>query len=137
MTTSPRRELIVRTRTEPPFWLAVAGIGFAWYCYCKNTELPGKIYNALGPISRIVENKYGFDEFYQKVFSGGSLALGRFLSKYADAGLIDGIIVNGTARTVRMFSGMMREGQTGKTFHYAFAIIIGLFALVTIFVWAR
>ncbi|MGB5709122.1 MAG: NADH-quinone oxidoreductase subunit L [Arenicellales bacterium] len=128
---------ILHGMMAPPFWLAVAGIGFAWYCYCKNTELPGKIYNALGPISRIVENKYGFDEFYQKVFSGGSLALGRFLSKYADAGLIDGIIVNGTARTVRMFSGMMREGQTGKTFHYAFAMIIGLFALVTIFVWAR
>ncbi len=128
---------ILHGMMAPPFWLALAGIGFAWYCYCKNTELPGKIYNALGPISRIVENKYGFDEFYQKVFSGGSLALGRFLSKHADAGLIDGIIVNGTARTVRMFSGMMREGQTGKTFHYAFAIIIGLFALVTIFVWAR
>ncbi|MGI9315753.1 MAG: NADH-quinone oxidoreductase subunit L [bacterium] len=120
-----------------PFWLAVGGIAFAWYCYCKNTALPGKIYDALGPLSRIVENKYGFDELYQKLFAGGSLALGRFFNRYGDAGLIDGVIVNGTARTVKMFSGMMREGQTGKTFHYAFAMIIGLFALVTIFVWAR
>ena len=121
----------------PPFWLALAGILFAWYCYCVNTTVPNKIYQALGPISKIVENKYGFDEFYQKVFADGSLALGRFFSKYTDAGLIDGIVVNGTARTVKMFSSMMREGQTGKTFHYAFAMIIGLFALVTIFVWTR
>ena len=121
----------------PPFWLALAGIVFAWYCYCKNTELPGKIYNAFGPLSRIVENKYGFDQLYQKVFSGGSLLLGRFFSKYTDQGLIDGAIVNGSARTVGLFSGILREAQTGKTFHYAFAMIIGLFALVSFFVWLR
>ena len=120
-----------------PFWLALAGIVFAWYCYCKNTELPGKIAAAFGPLTRIVENKYGFDEFYQKLFSNGSLVLGRFFHKVTDAGLIDGIIVNGSAKTIGMFSGMLREGQTGKTFHYAFAMIIGLFALITIFVWAR
>ena len=120
-----------------PFWLALGGIVFAWYCYCKNTALPGKIATAFGPVTRILENKYGFDAFYQKVFANGSLILGRFFSKYTDSGLIDGIIVNGSAKTVALFSSMMREGQTGKTFHYAFAMIIGLFALVTIFVWAR
>ncbi len=119
-----------------PFWLAVGGIGFAWYCYCKNRELPGKIADAFGPLTRIVENKYGFDAFYQKVFAGGSLMLGKFFNKYSEAGLIDGVIVNGSAKTVKLLSGMMREGQTGKTFHYAFAMIIGLFVLVTVFVWA-
>ncbi len=120
-----------------PFWLALGGILFAWYCYCRNKALPGKIAGAFGPLTRIVENKYGFDQFYQKVFAGGSLILGKFFHKYADAGLIDGVVVNGTAKTVGLFSGMMRESQTGKTFHYAFAMIIGLFALVTIFVWVR
>ena len=120
-----------------PFWLAISGVVFAWYCYCKNKALPGKIAAAFGPLTRIVENKYGFDQAYQKIFALGSIALGKFLYKYADAGLIDGVVVNGSAKTVRLFSGMMRESQTGKTFHYAFAMIIGLFALVTIFVWAR
>jgi len=128
---------ILHGLTAAPFWLALGGIVFAWYCYCRNTALPGKIYNALGPLSRIVENKYGFDELYQKVFAGGSLLLGRFFSRYTDAGLIDGMIVNGSARTVGMFSGILREVQTGKTFHYAFAMIIGLFALVSYFVWLR
>ena len=120
-----------------PFWLALAGIGFAFYCYHVNTEMPGKIASTLGPITRVVENKYGFDDFYQKVFAGGSLLLGRFFYKVTDAGLIDGAIVNGSAKTVGLFSGILRESQTGKTFHYAFAMIIGLFVLVTVFVWAR
>jgi len=120
-----------------PLWLALAGAIFAWYCYCKNKALPGKIYQAFGPLSRIIEYKYGIDAFYQKVFSLGSIALGKFLHRYADAGLIDGVIVNGSAKTVGLFSSMMRQGQTGKTFHYAFAMIIGLFALVTVFVWGQ
>ncbi len=128
---------IVHGMLTPPFWLAVAGIAFAWYCYCKNRELPGKIAARFSLITRILENKYGFDELYQKLFSNGSVVLGRFLHRYADAGLIDGVIVNGAAKTVGLFSGMMRESQTGKTFHYAFAMIIGLFFLVTFFVWAR
>ena len=119
-----------------PFWLAVFGVLAAWYCYCKDKTIPGKVAAAFGPLTKIVERKYGFDEFYQKVFATGSVVLGKFLHRYADAGLIDGIIVNGTAKTVALFSGMMRSGQTGKTFHYAFAMIIGLFALITIFIWA-
>ena len=120
-----------------PFWLALAGIVFAWYCYCRNPAVPERIASALAPVTRILEHKYGFDTLYQKLFADNSVAFGRFLHRYADAGLIDGIIVNGSARTVRLFSGMMRESQTGKTFHYAFAMIIGLFFLVTFFVWAR
>lgn len=120
-----------------PFWLAVGGIFCAWYCYCKNRQLPAKIAAAFGPITRIIENKYGFDQLYHKVFSLGAIAVGKFLHKYADTRLIDGILVNGTAKTVALFAGLLRESQTGKTFHYAFAMIIGLFALVTIFVWVR
>ena len=119
----------------PPFWLAVFGIFFAWYCYCKNTELPGKIASAFGPIYRILDNKYGFDNFYQTVFAKGAVTLGKLLYKHADAGLIDGAIVNGTANTVGVFSSVLRRIQTGYTYHYAFAMIIGLFGLITIFIW--
>ncbi len=134
---NPAIASILHGVTVWPFWLAVAGIVSAWYCYCRNTELPGRIASALAPVTRILENKYGFDTLYQRLFADTCVAFGRFLYRRADAGLIDGIIVNGSARTVRLFSGMMRESQTGKTFHYAFAMIIGLFFLVTFFVWAR
>ncbi len=119
----------------PPFWLALAGVIFAWYCYCKNLALPGKIKNAFRPIYIIIDKKYGFDELYQSLFSQGSLLVGRFLHKYADAGLIDGALVNGTASSVNRISGVLRKVQTGFTYHYAFAMIIGLFALITFFVW--
>ncbi len=118
-----------------PFWLALSGIVFAWICYCKHTELPGKIVNATGPIYRILDNKYGFDDFNQAVFAKGTVVLGKLLSRHVDAGLIDGTIVNGTARTVGGFSAVLRNIQTGFTYHYAFAMIIGLFALISIFVW--
>jgi len=97
-----------------PFWLAIAGIVFAWYCYCKNLALPGKIAAAFGPLTRIVENKYGFDQLYQKLFAGGSLVLGKFFHRYTDAGLIDGV---------------------GRTFDYAFAMIFGVVVLISVFVW--
>ena len=134
---NPAIASIMHGVTVWPFWLAVAGIVSAWYCYCRNTALPGRIASALAPVTRTLENKYGFDTLYQRLFADTCVAFGRFLYRRADAGLIDGIIVNGSARTVRLFSGMMRESQTGKTFHYAFAMIIGLFFLVTFFVWAR
>ena len=83
----------------------------------------------------MLENKYWFDDVYQALFAKGSVLLGGFLYKRADAGLIDGTIVNGTANTVGLFSSILRHVQTGFTYHYAFAMIIGLFALVTVFVW--
>ena len=82
-----------------------------------------------------VKNKYWFDDIYQTVFSQGSVKLGKFLSKNVDSGLIDGTIVNGTANTVGAVSTILRQIQTGFTYHYAFAMIIGLFALITVFVW--
>jgi NADH-quinone oxidoreductase subunit L len=118
-----------------PFWLALGGVCFAWYCYCKNTELPGKIATASGPLYRILDNKYGFDDFYQSVFARGTVVIGKVLYRKVDAGLIDGLFVNGTANTVAAFSAVLRHIQTGYTYHYAFAMIIGLFALVTVFVW--
>ena len=126
---------IIHGMMTAPFWLAVFGIVFAWYCYCKNTALPGKIASASGPVYRMLENKYWFDDIYQTVFSQGSVKLGKFLSKNVDSGLIDGTIVNGTANTVGAVSTILRQIQTGFTYHYAFAMIIGLFALITVFVW--
>ncbi|MDD9856380.1 MAG: NADH-quinone oxidoreductase subunit L [Gammaproteobacteria bacterium] len=121
--------------TTAPFWLAVAGIGGAWYAYCKNPQLPAKIAAAAGPLYAVLQNKYGFDAFYQKVFARGSLRLGEVLFNRIDAGLIDDSIVNNSARTVKWCAAAARKVQTGFTYHYAFAMIVGLFCLVTLFVW--
>ncbi len=118
-----------------PFWLAVGGITSAWYCYCRNPALPARIATTAGPVYRILQNKYGFDNFYQALFAKGSVMSGKLLYKYVDAGLIDGALVNGTANTVAAISVALRKIQTGYTYHYAFVMIIGLFSLITLFIW--
>ena len=69
------------------------------------------------------------------VFAKSAVVFGKLLNKHVDAGLIDGTLVNGTANTIRGFSAILRHIQTGYTYHYAFAMIIGLFGLITVFVW--
>ena len=82
----------------------------------------------------IMVRKYLFDEIYQAVFMRGSRSLGTALWKYADAGLIDGLMVNGTARLVGWFGAITRHVQTGYLYTYAFAMIVGLLVLLTWFV---
>ena len=118
-----------------PLWLAVAGMVVAWYLYCRNVALPKRIAEVLSPVHFVLSKKYGFDEFYQAAFARGTVAIGGFLSRRVDAGLVDGVIVNGTARLVAATAGAVRRIQTGFTYHYAFAMIVGLFVLVTVFVW--
>ncbi len=118
-----------------PFWLAAGGIATAWYCYRRNTEMPARIVAICGPLHRVLKEKYGFDTLYQAVFAKGSVALGRLLSAKVDAGLVDGVMVNGSARLVGWCSAVVRNVQSGFTYHYAFAMIIGLFCLITLFAW--
>ena len=118
-----------------PFWFAFAGFALATYLYLFNPALPGRIYNALKPLARILENKYGFDDLYQAVFARGSVSLGRGLWKGGDVAIIDGALVNGSAAIVERASSIMRWMQSGYLYHYAFAMILGLIALLGAFVW--
>lgn len=120
-----------------PFWLAVGGILAAWYCYCRNLRLPMHIATTTKPLYRLLCNKYGIDAFYHIVFVKTALGLGRFLYRYTDLGLIDGVLVNGSAKMIGTWSSLLRKIQSGYTYHYAFVMIIGLFVLLTIFVWWR
>lgn len=117
-----------------PFLLVVAGAVSAWYLYLKQPELPGRIQARLSGLYDVMNRKYLFDEIYQAVFMRGGQKLGGALWKYADAGLIDGVLVNGTARLVGWFAAVVRHLQTGYLYHYAFAMIIGLLILLTWFV---
>lgn len=113
-----------------PFWLAAGGFLLAWYLYIVSPETPGKIADAMRPLVQILENKYGFDRFNEIVFAGGARKLGKELWSKADAGFIDGIVVNGSAMLVGHVSAIVRTVQSGLLYHYAFAMILGLLAFI-------
>jgi len=117
-----------------PFVLVLAGFGSAFYLYMVKPDLPDLIQQKFAVLYDIMVRKYLFDEIYQSVFMRGSQNLGTALWKYADAGLIDGLMVNGTARLVGWFAAVTRHLQTGYLYTYAFAMIIGLLILLTWFV---
>jgi NADH-quinone oxidoreductase subunit L len=114
-----------------PFWLAVAGIVSAWYCYLVNPALPEKLKRALGPVYTLLDQKYYFDRFNDWFFAGGARAMGFFLSTVGDRTIIDGFFVNGTARLVGWTASLVRHVQSGYVYHYAFTMILGVFALLT------
>ena len=115
----------------PPFWLAMAGLGTAWYIYMRRPEIAAHIKNRFEWAYRILDNKYGFDDFNAKVFAGGSVKLGSALWRGGDVLFIDGLIVNGTAKTIGAAANYVRNIQTGYLYHYAFAMILGVLALIT------
>lgn len=120
--------------TGLPFVLVLAGFGSAFYLYMMKPELPDRIQQRFATLYDIMNRKYLFDEFYQAFFMRGGRNLGTVLWKYADAGLIDGLMVNGAARLVGWISSVVRHLQTGYLYTYAFAMIIGLLILLTWFV---
>jgi len=109
-----------------PFWLALAGIATAWYLYRVRTDLPKRIAIAFGPLYALVERKYGFDELYAWLFAGGARMVGTGFWKGGDERAIDGVLVNGTARVVGWFSGVVRLMQSGLIYWYAFMMIFGV-----------
>jgi NADH-quinone oxidoreductase subunit L len=109
-----------------PFWLALGGIGLAWYFYVARPELPGAVRQQFGLVTRILENKYGFDDFNQRVLADGAVKVGTGLWKGGDVGVIDGVMIDGSARAVGAFAGIVRRIQTGFIYQYAFTMIIGL-----------
>jgi NADH-quinone oxidoreductase subunit L len=117
-----------------PFWLAASGAGTAWFLYIRRPELPALIKAKFSLISTILENKYGFDAFNDFFFAGGARLLGRSLWRGGDVWLIDGLFVNGTARLVGWSSALIRHVQSGYIYHYAFAMIIGVFLMISLFV---
>ncbi len=119
--------------TTLPVWLAFAGVVAAWFLYLKRPALPAAIRRAFGPIYTLLDNKYYMDKINEVVFAKGSVALGRGLWKEGDVVAIDGL-VNGSARFIGWFAGVIRFLQSGYIYHYAFAMIIGMLGILTLFV---
>jgi NADH-quinone oxidoreductase subunit L len=121
--------------TAAPFWLALSGSVLAWYMYMINPALPAAIKRMFMPVFTLLENKYYLDWFNENVLARGTRALGTALWKGGDQKLIDGALVNGSWKLVGWVSSVVRRLQSGYIYHYAFGMIIGVFVLMTYFVW--
>jgi NADH-quinone oxidoreductase subunit L len=112
-----------------PFLLAIAGIATALFLYLKRPALPKRIAMELGPLYALVERKYGFDELYAWLFAGGARSLGKGFWRGGDQAVIDGLMVNGSARMVGWFSSVVRLLQTGLLNQYAVTMLFGVMIL--------
>ena len=118
-----------------PFWLALAGVVAAFYMYMINPALPAAIKHMFQPVYTVLDNKYYMDWFTENVIARGARLLGTGLWQGGDRALIDGALVNGSWKLVGWVSGIVRRLQSGYLYHYALVMILGIFVLMTYFVW--
>jgi NADH-quinone oxidoreductase subunit L len=118
-------------------YLAAAGALLAWFLYLRRPDLPQRLQEKFRIICQILDNKYYFDSFNEKVIAKGMRITAHSLWRGVDETVIDGLLVNGTARVVRFFSGVMRSVQSGYLYHYAFAMVVGLAILIGLLIVGR
>ena len=121
--------------TGLPVWLAAAGVFCAWLFFLRKPELADAAERRFSWLHRVLVNKFGFDWFNEHVIVAGARLLGGGLWRYGDQDIIDGGMVNGSARVVGWFSSVMRYAQSGYLYHYAFAMILGLASLLMWLIW--
>lgn len=125
--------MAIHAFTSMPFILAALGVASAYYCYMINQKVPAWFFAKFHALHTLLDNKYYMDKFNDVVFSGGARMLGNGLWNVGDKGLIDGLIVNGSAKLVGWFSSMVRTLQTGYIYHYAFVMILGVLGTLLYF----
>ncbi|MBK8526737.1 MAG: NADH-quinone oxidoreductase subunit L [Rubrivivax sp.] len=118
-----------------PFWLTLAGVVSAYVFYLVAPSIPAALDRALKPLRIVLENKYYMDWFNENVLAAGARLLGRGLWKGGDQGLIDGLVVNGSARVVGAAAGLVRLVQTGHLYWYALVMVLGVFGFLTWRLW--
>ena len=117
------------------FWLAMAGLFTAWFVYTRQPKYAEMAKQKFNIIYRIFESKYGFDRFNEIFFAGGARGTGWTLWKLGDVLIIDGLLVNGSAKVVGWIAGVVRHVQSGYLYHYAFGMILGLLGLMSWYLW--
>ena len=128
--------LVTHAFQTPIFWLAAGGVFTAWFLYLKRPDIPEKIGQKFSGIYTLLDRKYYFDDLWIKGFAAGGRRIGQFLWAKGDELIIDGIIVNGTARSIGRFAGILRRVQTGYLYHYAFAMFFGMTLILAWLLWA-
>ena len=118
-----------------PFWLDVAGVACAWLFYLKAPAIPAALDRALRPLRVVLENKYYMDWFNEHVLAAGARLLGRGLWKGGDAAVIDGVLIDGSAKAVGRLAGLVRRVQTGQLYWYALVMAIGIFGFMSWRLW--
>ena len=121
---------VMHAIASPALYLALGGIVAAWYLYLKRPELPERIAAKLPRLYRLLVNKYYFDWFNENVVAAGVRSFGTGLWRRGDETVIDGFLVNGTARAIGALAAAVRHVQSGYLYHYAFAMVIGLSLLL-------
>lgn len=121
--------------TSLPFWLALAGVVTAYVFYMVKPAIPAWIKSKFGFVYTVLENRYFFDWFNERVLSAGARLLGRGLWKGGDVGIIDGVLIDGSARAVGAFASVVRVVQTGYLYWYALVMILGVILLMTWQLW--
>ncbi|MGB7481410.1 MAG: NADH-quinone oxidoreductase subunit L [Burkholderiaceae bacterium] len=119
--------------TTAPFWLAAAGVVLSWYFYLVNPRIPALLKEKFSGLYNLLENKYYMDKINEVVFARGARLLGGGLWNVGDRDLIDGLVVNGSAKVVGWFSKLIRLVQTGFIYHYAFVMILGVLGFLIYF----
>jgi NADH-quinone oxidoreductase subunit L len=120
-----------------PFWLALAGVVTAWFFYLKQPSIPAAIKARFEWVYKLLDNKYYMDWFNEHVLSAGARLLGMGLWKGGDVALIDGVMINGSARAVGAIAQLTRLFQTGHLYFYALVMLLGIFALMTWQLWPQ
>ena len=129
--------MAIHSLSTLPLWLAVAGVATSYVFYIVYPAIPAAIQRVLQPIHTLLENKYYMDWFNENILARGARLLGLGLWKYGDQALIDGAVVNGSWKLVGMLSRLVRKAQSGYLYHYALVMILGVFVLMTYFVWLK
>jgi len=130
-------QMAMHALTSLPLWLAVAGVALAYVFYMVKPSWPAAIKRTFSPIFNLLENKYYLDWINENILARGARVLGAGLWKVGDQAIIDGAMVNGSWKLVGWISGSVRRVQTGYLYHYALVMILGIFVLMTYFVWLK
>jgi NADH-quinone oxidoreductase subunit L len=114
-----------------PFVAMVLGFALAWLMYIRRPHMPAELAARHRLIYEFFLNKWYFDELYDRIFVRPAMWLGRFLWKRGDGWLIDGFGPDGVSARVIDVTNRVVRLQTGYVYHYAFAMLVGVAALVT------
>ena len=126
---------LVSAFAEPTLYIALAGVLAAWLFFLKYPSWADAAERRFKWLHSILINKYGFDWFNEHVIAPFARGLGAAFWKGGDELLIDGALVNGSARLVGWLGSVMRYAQSGYLYHYAFAMILGLASLLLWLIW--
>jgi NADH-quinone oxidoreductase subunit L len=121
--------------TGPVVWLAFGGVALAWFFYLKRPSIPAAIKRRFSGVYRLLDNKYYMDWFNEHVLARGARAIGTGLWKRGDMGLIDGVLIDGSARGIGSIARLARRLQSGYLYWYALFMIVGVIGLMTWQLW--